>query len=189
MVGNILNTIGNTPIISIPNSNLSDEGQILFKYERNNLGGSIKDGAATYLIEEAEKRGLLKPSGTIIKSSSGACALVALKVAQLLSQEDTVVCMISDGAERYISTLFNDEWMIEQDFSIDTTIEDIRKMALEINMWCANPSKYADYMPNLYQSLEVPKSTKQINAEILKKREHRKNKLISKDGVTLSDCE
>src|SRR5690554_5640545 len=71
MITSILETIGNTPLITIPNSNHANEGQVLFKYERYNPGGSIKDRAANYLIEEAERRGLLEPGGTIIESSSG----------------------------------------------------------------------------------------------------------------------
>src|SRR5690606_16912967 len=49
----------------------SNEGQILLKYERFNPGGSIKDRAAHYIIQEAERRGLLVAGGTIIESSSG----------------------------------------------------------------------------------------------------------------------
>ncbi|WP_238403174.1 pyridoxal-phosphate dependent enzyme [Paenibacillus mesophilus] len=71
MIVNILETIGNTPLITLPNSNKATEGQILLKYERFNPGGSIKDRAAMYIVSEAERRGLLKPGGTIIESSSG----------------------------------------------------------------------------------------------------------------------
>lgn len=55
MIASILETIGNTPLITIPNSYKANEGQVLFKYERYNPGGSIKDRAAIYLINEAER--------------------------------------------------------------------------------------------------------------------------------------
>lgn len=71
MIYHLLDTIGNTPLIKLANINKSTEGQIFFKDERFNPGGSIKDRAALYIIEEAERRGLLKPGGTIIESSSG----------------------------------------------------------------------------------------------------------------------
>lgn len=71
MIKNILNVIGNTPLISTKNINEKDKAQILLKYERVNPGGSIKDRSANFIIEEAERRGLLKPGGTIIESSSG----------------------------------------------------------------------------------------------------------------------
>ncbi|OXS54080.1 cysteine synthase [Cohnella sp. CIP 111063] len=71
VIANILETVGNTPLLTSPNSNRADEGQLLFKYERYNPGGSIKDRAALFIVEEAERRGWLKPGGTIIESSSG----------------------------------------------------------------------------------------------------------------------
>lgn len=68
---NILQTIGHTPLVQLTNSTTVDEGRVFLKYERNNPGGSIKDRPALYIIEQAEKLGLLKPGGTIIESSSG----------------------------------------------------------------------------------------------------------------------
>lgn len=366
MAVSILGTIGNTPLITIPNSNRANEGQVLFKYERYNPGGSIKDRAAHYLIEEAERRGLLEPGGSIIESSSGnfgvslamigaakgyhiivlvdpkttsanlallkcfgaevivvteqddcgsyhktrislanklareiknsyrpdqcfnllnseahykstaceiiehcpqkmttfitavstggqlggisrylktflpevqvigvdavgsvifggdpasyripgiglgwtpvnlnmdyidcaykisdeqafltarafarnegilmgpssgACALVALKIAQELTPEHHIVCMISDGGERYIQTLFNDEWMEQQGFTTKADVETIRHMAQQLQPWSTSPASCANYQSDLSESLEVPASTLQMNAEVMK---------------------
>lgn len=363
MIATILETIGNTPLITIPNSNAADEGQVLFKYERYNPGGSIKDRAAHYIVTEAERRGLLKPGGTIIESSSGnfgislamigaakgyrviiladpkttnanlalikcfgaevivvtekddcgsyhktrislanklakeidnayrpdqcfnllnseahfrstareimdacsgriaafitavstggqlggiskylktfapeaqiigvdavgstifgghadsyripgiglgwtptnlnmehidcaykisdeqafltartlarqegilmgpssgACALVALKVAQELAPDERVVCMISDGGDRYIQTLFNDEWMEQQGFATSASIEAIRAMARKLQPWSLRPADCANYRADLIESLEVPDSTLRMNVE------------------------
>lgn len=365
MISNILETIGNTPLITIPNSNKANEGQVLFKYERYNPGGSIKDRAAIHFIHEAERRGWLKPGGTIIESSSGnfgislamigaakgyrviilvdpkttsanlallkcfgaevivvtekddcgsyhktrislanklaqeienayrpdqcfnllnseahykstareimedcphqltafitavstggqlggiskylktfapevqiigvdavgsaifggnadsyripgiglgwtpvnlnmeyvdcaykitdeqaflaarafarnegilmgpssgACALVALKLAQELPPEARIVCMISDGGERYIQTLFNDEWMEQQGFATVADVETLRAMAKELQPWSTRPADRANYRSDLTYSLEVPESTLQINSEVL----------------------
>lgn len=72
MIATILDTIGRTPLITCPNTNQADaEGQLLLKYERYNPGGSVKDRPALYMVREAERRGLLRPGGTIIESSSG----------------------------------------------------------------------------------------------------------------------
>ncbi|MCR4830670.1 MAG: pyridoxal-phosphate dependent enzyme, partial [Pseudobutyrivibrio sp.] len=71
MIKNILDSVGNTPLIRVNNFTEGDEAEILLKYERGNPGGSIKDRAAKYIIDQAEERGLLKPGGTIIESSSG----------------------------------------------------------------------------------------------------------------------
>ncbi|WP_248925870.1 cysteine synthase family protein [Paenibacillus hamazuiensis] len=365
MISSILETIGNTPLITIPNSNKADEGQVLFKYERFNPGGSIKDRAAMHIINEAERRGLLKPGGTIIESSSGnfgislamigaakgyrviilvdpkttssnlallkcfgaevivvtekddcgsyhktrislanklakeienayrpdqcfnllnseahykstareimnacsnkiavfitavstggqlggisrylktfapqvkvigvdavgsgifgghadsyripgiglgwtpvnlnmeyidcaykitdeqafvtarafarnegilmgpssgACALVALKVAQELTPEDRIVCMVSDGGDRYIQTLFNDEWMEQQGFKTSIDLETLREMAQQLQPWSECPANVANYRSDLAYTLDVPESTLRMNEEIL----------------------
>jgi cystathionine beta-synthase len=66
--GNVLDAIGNTPLVKVP---LKTPASVLAKLEYLNPGGSIKDRTALYMIEEAERRGLLKPGGTIIEASSG----------------------------------------------------------------------------------------------------------------------
>ncbi|MGG2017546.1 PLP-dependent cysteine synthase family protein [Bacillus sp. S10(2024)] len=68
---NILSTIGRTPIVPLNKIVKNDEAKLYLKLERINPGGSVKDRPALYIIEEAEKRGWLKPGGTIIESSSG----------------------------------------------------------------------------------------------------------------------
>ncbi len=79
---NILETIGNTPMVEISKLNPNKDITLLAKLEMLNLGGSIKDRMAVYIIEDAEKRGLLKPGGTIVEATSGntgiGLALVAL---------------------------------------------------------------------------------------------------------------
>lgn len=68
MKNNILNAIGNTPLVQI---NFESRGQVFAKLEYLNPGGSVKDRPAKYMIEQAEKNGLLNPGGTIIDASSG----------------------------------------------------------------------------------------------------------------------
>ncbi len=70
---NFLNAIGNTPLILL-NEKKDSEGErpsLYAKLEYLNPGGSVKDRSALYMIEHAEKNGLLKPGGTIIDASSG----------------------------------------------------------------------------------------------------------------------
>ncbi len=66
--GNVLDKIGNTPLVWLP---IQSDALILAKLEYLNPGGSIKDRPALFMIEDAEKRGLLKPGSTIIEASSG----------------------------------------------------------------------------------------------------------------------
>lgn len=67
----VLETVGNSPLIRLANLLKPNDAEILLKMERTNPGGSIKDRPALFIIEEAERRGWLKPGGTIIESSSG----------------------------------------------------------------------------------------------------------------------
>ncbi|MFR9166855.1 MAG: cysteine synthase A [Dysgonomonas sp.] len=66
---NILETIGNTPHIRL--SKLFPDHDIWIKLEKQNPGGSIKDRIALAMIEDAEKRGILKEGSTIIEPTSG----------------------------------------------------------------------------------------------------------------------
>ena len=68
---NILETIGQTPILRINAVSSHVKAQILAKVEYFNPGNSIKDRIAVKMIEDAEKAGLLKPGGTIIEGTSG----------------------------------------------------------------------------------------------------------------------
>ena len=70
---NILETIGNTPLVKL--NKLMEEHQVpatvLAKIETMNPGNSIKDRMALKMIEDAEKAGILKPGATIIEGTSG----------------------------------------------------------------------------------------------------------------------
>jgi cystathionine beta-synthase len=68
---NILETIGNTPLVKLNTITKDIRGTILAKIETTNPGNSIKDRMALKMIEDAEKSGLLKPGGTIIEGTSG----------------------------------------------------------------------------------------------------------------------
>jgi cystathionine beta-synthase len=68
---NILETIGNTPMVKLNNVVKDIPATVLAKIETTNPGNSIKDRMALKMIEDAEKSGKLKPGGTIIEGTSG----------------------------------------------------------------------------------------------------------------------
>ena len=68
---NILEQIGNTPLVKINKINKGLKPQIFAKLESANPGGSVKDRIGYNMIADAEKRGELKPGGTIIEATSG----------------------------------------------------------------------------------------------------------------------
>ncbi len=68
---NIKDTIGNTPLVILENINPYKHIELYAKLEFFNPSGSVKDRIVKYIIEDAEKRGLLKPGGTIVENTSG----------------------------------------------------------------------------------------------------------------------
>lgn len=65
------NLIGNTPVVKLSHIDLPDGAYIFAKLELYNPGGSVKDRIGKYMIEDAEKKGLLKPGGTIVEGTAG----------------------------------------------------------------------------------------------------------------------
>ena len=68
---NILETIGETPLVKLNRITASLPCLVLAKYETFNPGNSVKDRMALQMIEDAEADGSLKPGGTIIEGTSG----------------------------------------------------------------------------------------------------------------------
>ena len=79
---NILETIGNTPLVKLNTITLEVDALVLAKVEYFNPGNSVKDRMALKMVEDAEKDGRLKPGGTIVEGTSGntgmGLALVAI---------------------------------------------------------------------------------------------------------------
>jgi cystathionine beta-synthase len=68
---NVLQLIGNTPLIHLNRITQDLQGDFFAKVEAFNPGHSTKDRIALYIIEEAERKGILKPGDTIIETTSG----------------------------------------------------------------------------------------------------------------------
>lgn len=68
---NVLETIGNTPLIRLNKITEGLNAKIIVKTESRNPGGSVKDRISAAMIEEAEKVGTLKPGATLIEPTSG----------------------------------------------------------------------------------------------------------------------
>jgi len=68
---NILEAIGNTPLVRLNKVTRGTAGDLYAKCEFMNPGGSIKDRIGAYIIEQAEKRGEIQPGGTIVEATSG----------------------------------------------------------------------------------------------------------------------
>ena len=67
----ILQAIGNTPIVRLNKVNRGVPGELYVKCEFMNPGGSIKDRIGAFILEHAEKEGKIKPGGTVVEATSG----------------------------------------------------------------------------------------------------------------------
>src|SRR3989338_1424247 len=67
----ILDLIGNTPMVKLMKIVEKNSAQVLAKLEMFNPGGSVKDRIALNMVEQAEKKGLLKPGSVIVEPTSG----------------------------------------------------------------------------------------------------------------------
>lgn len=67
----ILGTIGDTPLVRLPNLNKGAHADMLYKLEFFNPGASVKDRIAHAMVESLEASGALKPGGTIVEATSG----------------------------------------------------------------------------------------------------------------------
>ena len=68
---NVQEMIGNTPILKLNHLGVKPGVNVYAKLELLNPAGSVKDRVGMYMIEDAERRGLLKPGGTIVEATAG----------------------------------------------------------------------------------------------------------------------
>ncbi len=91
---NILETIGNTPLVRINEVCKDVDALVLAKIETTNPGNSVKDRMALQMIEDAEADGRLKPGGTLIEGTSGNTGM-GLALACIIKGYK-LVCVLSD---------------------------------------------------------------------------------------------
>ena len=91
---NILETIGNTPLVKINKMCTEIDALVLAKIETTNPGNSVKDRMALQMIDDAEADGSLKPGGTIIEGTSGNTGMGLALVAIMRGYK--LICVLSD---------------------------------------------------------------------------------------------
>ncbi|HMD27768.1 MAG TPA: cysteine synthase A [Steroidobacteraceae bacterium] len=94
-------SIGNTPLIRL--RRLSDETgcEILGKAEFMNPGGSVKDRAAKWIVLDAERRGVLKPGGTVVEGTAGNTGIGLAHVCNARGYKCVIVMPDNQAAEKY----------------------------------------------------------------------------------------
>ncbi len=136
---NLLSLIGSTPLIQLsqylPNN-------VFAKLEYFNPGGSIKDRTAAYMIEQAEKKGLLRPGGTIIEASSGNQGIALAMIGALKGYKVIITVPARTSIEKKNTMIAYGAQVIVCD---ENEEEDYRERALQLTKVIPN-----SFMPNQY---------------------------------------
>lgn len=138
MAFSIIDSIGNTPLVEVRHLNPVKGVKIYAKLEYMNPGGSVKDRAALYMLNEAEKSGELTPDKTVIEATSGntgiglamICAVKGYKIALTMAEnasEERKSILRARGAQIILTP---------QHLGSDGAIEEAYRLARE------NPDKY-----------------------------------------------
>lgn len=97
---NILETIGGTPHIKIKKMTQADDAEVIVKVEAFNPGSSVKDRIAFYMIEAAEKKGILNENSVIVEPTSGNTGIGLAMVAAVKGYKIKLVMPESMSLER-----------------------------------------------------------------------------------------
>ncbi len=135
---NILEAIGNTPLVRINRLNPNPKTTIYVKLEAKNPGGSIKDRPALYMIEAAERSGELTPEKTIIEATSGNTG-IGLAVVAAVKGYRLILAMPETASlerQKILKALGAELLLTPGALGTDGAIEEVYRMVRE------NPDQY-----------------------------------------------
>lgn len=175
----ILQKIGNTPIIKLRNLKVKPKVEIWLKLENQNPGGSVKDRPALFMIEEAEKQGLLCSEKIVIEASSGNTG-IGLSLVCAVKKYKCIIAMPESASieRRKIMQAFGAEILLTPaEKGTDGAIELVYEIVRE------NPNKYfcPDQFNNPANWLSHYKTT---GPEIWRDTEGRVNYVVCGLGTT-----
>ena len=91
----LVESVGRTPLIGLPKLSPAPNVRLWAKMEDRNPTGSVKDRAALYMIEQAERDGLLKPGATILEPTSGNTGISLAMIAKLRGYQ--MICVMPEN--------------------------------------------------------------------------------------------
>jgi len=157
---NILDTIGNTPIIKINKIYNKKDVNIYAKIEGVNPGGSIKDRTALKMISEAEREGKLDENKTIIEATSGNTGIALAMIGAIRGYKVEIIMSKAVSIERrkMIASFGANIVLTDADKGTDGAIQKARELVAE------NPDKYfhTDQYSNIYNKLAHTKTAEEI---------------------------
>src|ERR1039458_5270168 len=146
MFDNILQAIGNTPLVRINSLNPNPKTTIYAKIEGVNPTGSIKDRIAVAMIEQAETDGILKKGMVLIEPTSGNTGVALAMIGAVKGYEVEIVMSDAVSIERrqMIKAFGAKVTLSEGKFGTDGAIRKARELVKE------NPNKY--FMPDQFSN-------------------------------------
>ena len=128
---NILEAMGNTPIVRLNHMTGPEDAEILVKYEGMNVGGSIKTRTALKMIEAAEQKGLLHKDSIIVEPTSGNQGIGLALVGAVKGYRTIIIMPDSVSVERrlLVSQYGAEIRLVHDDNDIGEAIENCIKMA------------------------------------------------------------
>ena len=155
---NVLEAVGNTPLIKLSRIVPSDSADILVKYEGVNIGGSIKTRTALNMINDAEKKGIITPDTVIVEPTSGnqGIGLALIGAVKGLKVRIIMPDSVSEERRKLVNAYGAELVLIHDDGDIGACIEECLATALRMaeedkNVWVpqqfinpANPQIHRD---------------------------------------------
>ena len=96
----VIDVVGATPLVRLEHLVPHNGSEVWVKLEGNNPAGSIKDRAARSMIEEAEKRGDIKPGDALVEATSGNTGIALAMIAALKGYRMKIILPANSTAER-----------------------------------------------------------------------------------------
>lgn len=158
---NVLEAVGNTPLIRLNRIPEPDSAEILVKFEALNVGGSIKTRTALNMIEQAEKSGKLRPDSILVEPTSGNQGIGLALVGAVKGYRTVIIMPDSVSEERWklVKHYGAEVVLIHDDGDIGACIEECLQTALR--MKSENPKVF---VPQQFENPDNTQAQKRYTA-------------------------
>ncbi|MBI4210990.1 MAG: cysteine synthase family protein [Candidatus Diapherotrites archaeon] len=147
----ILKAVGSTPLVEV---DFGFRAKVFAKLECLNPGGSMKDRSALFMVEEAERKGLLSPGGTIVECSSGNQGASLAMIGAVKGYKVIIVCSRKISAEKLDAMrAYGAETVMCPDTRLVTDRRNSHSVANSLSRKISG-----SFMPNQYYSLSNPEA-------------------------------
>lgn len=169
---NVLEAIGNTPLIKLAHIVPEDSAEVLVKYEGVNIGGSIKTRTAYSMVCEAEKRGVLNKDTIIVEPTSGNQGIGLALIGAVKGYKVRIIMpdSVSEERRKLIKAYGAELVLIHDDGDIGKCIEECLQTALNMakedkNVWVPQQFENPDN-PKVHKNATAIEILNQANREI-----------------------